>query len=149
MGILSSLWNSVSGPEEVEEAFIDAICAAILFDAEIASDELSFAVEFVAAMMEIDPEPAAEFVDASFERIQGRDVDLIIEEIVERLDDDEEAREGAVVAAATVVAVDGHVSDDETSYVYALAEALGFDEERIQQLFAQAQELLQDSQEDI
>lgn len=145
MKFLRQLWGNITGPSPVQEAILDAVCTAVIYDSELTDDEIAYAVEFTATMMGLGTEAAAELVDASLSRIAGREVDEVIDEIAARLQGKEEPREAALIAAAAAIASDGQTLEEEHQYVQALGQALGFQGARLEAMIAQAADVVEAS----
>jgi len=138
MSILSSLWTSVAGPSQVEEAIIDAICATVLFDDKITRNESGFAIGFVQELLAVDAERSATFVNESLERMRARDVDDIFTSLCHKLPTRED-RNLALLAALGASRVD--VMDQrwgESDFTHAMAEAFGLSEDDLNSLRARA-----------
>jgi tellurite resistance protein len=145
MNFLRQLWGNIAGPSPVQEAILDAVCTAVIYDNELTDDEIAYTVEFTATMMGLGTEAAAELVDASLGRIAGRQADEVIDDIVARIGGQEEPSEAALIAAAAAIASDGEAIEEEHQYVHALGQALGFQGERLDAMIAQAAEVVEAS----
>lgn len=143
MGKLTSLWNSIAGVTEVEEAIIDAICATVLFDDEITDDELGYAIGFVEGMTDIDERKAASLVDAGFERVRGMDVDDVITHIVRRLPKREQRHVAFLASVGASHVGGGFFSWGEEDFLAALADEMGLTQDEMERLEKKADDLLE------
>ena len=143
MILLSSLWNSISGPSKVEEAIIDAICAVVLFDDELTDGESNYTIGFVEEMMGIDRAHAVQFVDAGLARVRGKNIKEVLKTIAERLPEKEQ-RHVAVLAVIGASRIDsGFHSWGEADFLHTMAETLGLSQAEFQKLEERAEEELQ------
>ena len=87
MGFFSDMWDSLAGPDDTQLAIIDAIALTIYYDGEISEEEKSFAVGFVASMLNVDSAEADEQMAQGVERVYGRNFREVLGSIASRLPD--------------------------------------------------------------
>ncbi len=94
MGFLSDMWEQVDGPDEVQEAIIDAVCVSVAFDDEISDAEEEYVVGFIMEFMQIDDEEEAlDYFRDGINRIQDQVFEDIVDDIAERLPEVEQRTE--------------------------------------------------------
>lgn len=142
MGSISEMWSNVAGPNEVQEAVIDAVCATILFDDEVSEDEGQFAVGFVASMLGVGDDDALRFVDDGLARLAEREFGEIVDDIAARLPQMEH-RKLAFLAAVGASRVDSHeFSWGEEELIDAMADVFGFSDEERAGLTEEAEQII-------
>lgn len=146
MGLLDKFWKNDATLTDAQEAIVDAVCAAIAFDASVEDEEWDYAIGFLVSLLDVDGEQAEALVDASFARLETMEVEALLASLSSRLPDKKQ-REVAVIAAAMAIAVDGEVAEEEDTYVAALAEELGFGVEEYDALLKQAANLMNEAAE--
>ena len=139
MSFLSDVWGDIAGPGEVDEAIIEAVCAAIIADSEVTDQEIGYAIGFVESLLGTDEGRASELVDKAIARVQGRDIAGLLADISTRLGDDHH-REGAFVVVFAAMCVDGFVSYDEETLLQSMAVAFSISAERAGELLVDAEQ---------
>ncbi len=147
MGFLSDMWEQVDGPDEVQEAIIDAVCVSVAFDDEISDAEEEYVVGFIMEFMQIDDEEEAlDYFRDGLNRIQDQVFEDIVDDIAERLPEVEQ-REIAFLAAVGASRSDsGIFSWGEEELLDAMADAFDFSDEERDQIIDYTEQMIDDFQ---
>ena len=133
MGILANIFDEVDNPEEVERAFIHAICLAIWSDDELTEEEYTFATDAVSDLLDVDDESARDQVESAFSTIEEEGFEEVMLWVVDDLEREED-RERAFMCAVGALYADDEVTWDEEDFLQAFAQHLGIDDARAEEL---------------
>ncbi len=126
-------WSTTMALAPHRLAAVEAACTLMIIDGDIDPMEADFAVGLVSEMFDMSGDEAAQLLEDTTARLQGSDVEELLDHIIETIDDPSyQIRVIAMLNVLSDMAEGGE--DDEWPFIDALIDGFGLTDEDLDEV---------------